>query len=99
MKPSELTSAYLWTSISHPGEKNPKSTIRINLRNTRNSVWRNQDSVTTTPDGNFHTVWADAGDGNGELRTATIAVTSAEKLIEKSTEGLVDKTATVSIIY
>jgi hypothetical protein len=100
MKPSQLSSGYLWDSFFQADPKYPNSTARINLRNTRNSVWRNKDSIAVTPDGAFHPVWTDAGkDGEGELRTASITVTPATTLIANATPGLADVTTKVAVLF
>lgn len=99
MKPSALTSNYLWTSFFQADPKNPESTARINLRNTRNGEWRDVSAIAVTPDGNFHPVWIDAGEGSGEIRTAVINAVPADTLVKEATKGLQNITGTVSILY
>jgi hypothetical protein len=98
-KPSELSSNYLWDSFFQADPHSPDPIERINLRNTREAVWRNEDSIAVTPDGAFHPVWSDAGNGDGELRTAEIHVTPVEALITNATEGLTDVTTRVAVLY
>jgi hypothetical protein len=100
MKPSKLNTAYLWDSFSQADPKYPNSTARINLRNTRNGqLGKNQDAIAVTPDGVFHPVWSDAGNGDGELRTAAIHVTPVKMLIANDTQGLNDVTSKLAILY
>ncbi len=97
--PSALSTAYLWTSVYQADPKVPSSGAMINLRDTWNSVWRNQNALVTTPDGAFHALWANAGDGRGELRTATIKVVSPDNLVGNAVRGLEDVTTRASILY
>jgi hypothetical protein len=99
MKPSALSTAYLWPSFFQADPEASPDGARINLRNTRNGVTRNQDAIAVTPDGTFHAVWIDAGDGSGELRTAAISVTPVSELIEKGTQGLTDQTSKAVLLY
>jgi hypothetical protein len=99
MKPSALNSDYLWTSFFQADPKNPNSTARINLRNTRNADWRDVDAIGVTPDGEFHPVWIDAGKGSGEIRTAAVRVTPAAVLVADATKGMKDVTSQVAVLY
>lgn len=99
IKPSKLTTANFWTSFFAADPKYPNSTARINLRNTRADVGRNQDAIAVTPDGAFHPVWSDPGNGEGELRTAEIRVTPAATLIANATPGLADVTSRLAVLY
>lgn len=98
-KPSALNTAYLLTSIFQSALQKPSSAIRINLRNTQNAVWRNEEALAVTPDGTFHPVWIDAGTGTGAIRTTAVHVASAEALIATATRGLDDLTGSVLILY
>lgn len=99
MKPSALTSNYLWTSFFQADPKNPESAARINLRNTRNGEWRDVSAISVTPNGNFHPVWIDAGEGSGEIRTAAVEVVPADTLIAAATRGMQNITGSISILY
>jgi hypothetical protein len=100
-KPSALSTDDLLTSIFQAGAlpKLPKALITITLRNTRNSVSRNENAIAITLDGAFHPVWIEAGNGQGEIRTAAIHVTSEDTLIASATRGLDDITTKVAILY
>jgi hypothetical protein len=99
-KPSALNTAYLWTSLFQADPTKAASTIRINLRNTHNSVWRNAAAITATPDGAFHAVWIDSGgDGAGEIRTASSQVIPASTLVAAATHGLENVTDKVTVLF
>ncbi len=98
-KPSALNSDYLWTSFFQADPKNPASVAQINLRNTRNSDWRDEDAIAVTPDGVFHPVWIDGGKGDGEIRTAAVQVIPADTLISDAIKGMEDVTGKVAILY
>ena len=98
-QPSALSTAYLWTSVYQADPKMPSSGAMINLRDTWNAVWRNQNAIVATPDGSFHALWAAAGDGRGELRSATVRVAPANKLIGNAVEGLEDVKTRATILY
>ncbi len=99
-KLSTLSTAYLWTVIDQAGAFGSTADgARIILRDTRNAVARNVGAIAITPDGVFHPAWIDAGDGNGEIRTAAIHVTSVAALIASGTKGLADITSKVAVRY
>lgn len=98
-KPSQLSTAHLWTSFFQPDPKDASPAIEVNLRNTWNGVGRNQNALVTTPDGRFHAVWQDAGNGEGELRTAVIQVVPADTLISMATRGMEDITRKTVVLY
>jgi hypothetical protein len=98
-KPSSLSSAYLFTTFFPPNRKDELSTSRINLRNARNRGGPHEHAIEVTPDGAFHFVWIDAGNGEGEVRTATVRVTTAASMIAVGTHGLQDVTSKVTLLY
>ncbi len=98
-KPSALSNAYLWNTIRQTNANDPASSAEIYLRNAQGSVWRNKDAIAVTPDGAFHPVWIDAGNGEGEIRTAAIHVIPAESLISTATAGLREVTNKIAILY
>ena len=51
----------------------------VRVANMRGEVWRNSGSLTATADGAFHPVWAESGNGNGELRTAKVQVGASDE--------------------
>ncbi len=99
MKPSLLTSNYLWTSFFQADPANPSSVAHINLRNTRNAGEPHEDGIAVTPDGEFHPIWIDAGNGTGELRIAAIRVVPTDALIAKATKGMENITSKIAILY
>ena len=99
LKPSHMDTAYLWDSFFQADSKQADSTARINLRNTYNASGPHGYAIAALPDGSFQTVWSDAANGDGELRTANIHVTPAAALIANATPGLADVTSKVSVLY
>jgi hypothetical protein len=73
--------------------------MRIDLRNARNSAWRDAPAVAVTQDGKFHPVWITAGCGRGEIRTAVLRVTPTDALIASAASGLEEVTNKVAILY
>jgi hypothetical protein len=98
-KPSLLTSPYLWTSFSQADPKEKSAAANINLRNTRGSTWRNERAIAVTPDGAFHPVWIDAGNGEGGIRTVSIRVMPEATMIAAATQGLEEVTDKVAVLY
>jgi hypothetical protein len=70
--------------------------------NYQNTVWRNNGAIAASSDGAFHPVWIESGNGEGQLRTATITVgRSAHSELMPSTfdEKGCDVTRQVAILY
>jgi hypothetical protein len=99
LAPSAMSTAYLWTSFFQADAKEASPTININLRNALNAVWRDQDAVVATSDGEFHAVWSDLGNGDGGLRSATIRVTAVDALIAAGVKDLQDVTTQTTILF
>lgn len=98
-KPSALSNPYLWSSFFQADPKRKADTARINLRNTRGSVWRNQHALATSPNGTFHAVWLDTGTDGGGIQTASIRVMPPDKMISSATKGLQEVTETAAVLY
>lgn len=95
----KITSAYLWSVPFQPDSKDANGENRIAIRNMKNVVWRNSHAIAVTPDGVFHPVWIDAGDGRGEIRTAAVTVISAQQLAASEITGLTPVSNKVAILY
>lgn len=94
-----VTDAYFWTIPFQAEEKNPNDFSRIVIRNMKHAVWRDSHAIAVTPDGVFHPVWIDAGDGRGEIRTAAVTVASVEQLAAPEISGLTPVSNKVAILY
>ena len=94
-----LTNAYLWSVLFQPNFKDADGENRIAIRNMKNAVWRNSHAIAVTPDGIFHPVWTDAGDGRGEIRTSAVTVVSAQQLAASEIAGLTLVSNKVAILY
>jgi hypothetical protein len=98
-KPTGLSTSYLWSSFFQADTKEKPSTARINLRNTRGSVWRNERTLVTMADGSFRAAWIDTGSEIGGVKTASIRVIPPDKMISAETNNLKDVTNSVAILY
>ena len=83
----------------------PESTRSLGLTvvNYQNTVWGNNRALIASSDGAFHAVWIELGNGEGQLRTATVTVgtSSQSKLVTPTfDEGKTsDITQQVKILY
>uniref|UniRef100_A0A372IN67 Exo-alpha-sialidase n=1 Tax=Paracidobacterium acidisoli TaxID=2303751 RepID=A0A372IN67_9BACT len=94
-----ITDAYLWSVLFQPSPKNADGENRVAIRNMKNADWRNNHAIAVTPDGVFHPVWIDAGDGRGEIRTAAVTVTSVQQLAATQISGLTPVSNKVAVLY
>jgi hypothetical protein len=92
--PSSVGSSIIQEGSSASISKQYPGTATIYLRDTQNLVWRDE-SIAVTPDGEFRPIWIDSANGNGEIRTTIVRVTSAETLINTAAKGLKDVTSQV----
>jgi hypothetical protein len=67
---STISSAFLMSEVAG-------SDLRV--ANMRGEVWRNAGSLTASADGVFHAVWAESGEGKGQLRTASVEVSGSDE--------------------
>jgi hypothetical protein len=51
--------------------------LGLTVLNYQNAVWGSNRALIASSDGAFHAVWIEVGDGEGQLRTATVAVGSS----------------------
>jgi len=57
-----------------PFSSNRPQVLVLSVVDSRNAVWRNSGALTATPDGVFHAVWSERGQGEGQLRSARVIV-------------------------
>jgi hypothetical protein len=70
--------------------------------NYQNTVWRNNGAIAASSDGAFHPVWIESGNGEGQLRTATVTVgrlAQSELMPSTFDEKGCDVTRQVAILY
>jgi hypothetical protein len=48
--------------------------LGLSVVNYQNTVWGNNRALTASSDGAFHAAWIEVGNGEGQLRTATVTV-------------------------
>lgn len=67
---------------SGTGSSSLNPVLNLNVIDGQDHVWRNLNSLAASPDGVFHPVWIEQGNGRGQMRTASVRVGSpAEKKI------------------
>ena len=93
-----ITHAYFWSVMFGPESNQEDRETDIYLRNLKNTVWVDR-AIAATPDGTFHVVWSDAGDGHGEIRSAAVAVASAKQLAAPRVFGLTVVNNRIAILY
>jgi hypothetical protein len=94
-----IANAYLWSVLFQPPATDATGENRLAIRNMKNIMWRNSHASAVTPDGVFHPVWIDAGDGRGEIRTAAVTVIGAAELAAPEIGGLTPVSNKVAILY
>ncbi len=82
----------------------PESTwpLGLKVQNHLNTVWRNNGALAASPNGDFHPVWIEVGNGEGQLRTATVTAGPVHSTLPRVAfdEGKAcDVTQQIAILY
>jgi hypothetical protein len=84
----------------------PESTwpLALSVLNYGNTVWRDNGALAASNNGDFHPVWIESGNGEGQLRTATIAVDSSSQrygsqVLMLDSDKTCDITQHLAIVY
>lgn len=91
----EQSTEYLATLINQPGTGRPITVQILTLRD-----YLTKAAIVATPDGVFHPVWVESGNGNSELRTARIGTSPSHSRSETlRLPTLSDVTDKMAILY
>lgn len=102
--PPMISSAFLSSTppLLDAPQTDSAHVLELRVVNYRNVVWRDGGAIAASSDGAFHPLWIEAGNGEGQLKTATITIGRFDRgnaIAPEISEPECDISQRVAILY